>query len=244
MKSKITFALAALAACIAPSLAAGQSVQRVVLSPSGLKKVTGAIKGKAYSDYLVQVGAGQSASVVLSSKSSSVYFNLLPPGSKGEGLYNGSTNGNRMAPRILPMAGRYIIRVYQMGAAASEGKTNQFSFTVSVKGIALKPLSSASDAKLKGTPFHARSEVSASFFYDKERSRAEAYVIRYGNGSATVEFRAGTMVRRVLFLRGVPKASDSQEAFTYSKAGDNTTIRFGDDPTEQFIVPDALIFGG
>ena len=130
------------------------------------------------------------------------------------------------------------------GAAADENKKNSFTISVTVQGTALKPIPSSKDAKLKGTPFHARSIVDCTVSNDKKRASCDAYIIRYGGGSATVEFRAGRLVRRVLFVKGIPKAHDSQESFTYSRSGEDTTIKFGDDPSEKYLVPDALIFGG
>jgi hypothetical protein len=49
-------------------------------------------------------------------------------------------------------------------------------------------------------------------------------------------------VRRVLFLKGTPAASDSTEALTSTRQGDLTTVRVGAD--ERFEIPDALLTGG
>jgi hypothetical protein len=49
-------------------------------------------------------------------------------------------------------------------------------------------------------------------------------------------------MRRILFVRGVPVASDSADPLTHSRQGDMTTIRIGDQ--ESVEVPDALIVGG
>ncbi len=72
----------------------------------------------------------------------------------------------------------------------------------------------------------------------------EASVVRYGDGSATVELRIREVKRRILFVKGKPTASDSSEAFTFSRKGDVVTVRFGDEPTESYMIPDALVYGG
>lgn len=237
-------AVLALAVAFLASVAQGQRVHRVALSKSSSAKVAGRVKGKAYVDYRMKIGAGQAASVTLTSDSRSVNFNFLPPGSKGVAMFNGSMRANKMDQRIIPVSGDYTVRVYQMGAAAAENKTNGFTITVSVKGTTRKALPRTADATLAGTPYHARSVVHCFIYWEKTQAECNAYIIRYGGGSATVEFRAGSLVRRVLFVNGVPKAHDSQEALTFSKSGDDTTVRFGDGPSEEFVVPDALVFGG
>jgi hypothetical protein len=69
-------------------------------------------------------------------------------------------------------------------------------------------------------------------------------VIRRGrDGTATVEVRgANGLVRRVLFVKGTPAASDSTAALTSTRQGDLTTVRVGAD--ERFEIPDALLAGG
>lgn len=213
--------------------------------PSGkLVVVRGAVTGNTYYDYKIQLGAGQSLAVTLQAKNRSVNFNVLPPKSSGEAMFIGSMTGSKMPPRMVPIEGTYLVRIYQMGAAADENKTNNYSITLSVKGNSLKPLSSSVDAKLKGTPFHAKGSVACTSELDPKRTSCDAYVIRRGNGSATVELRAGKSIRRVLFVKGVPKASDSSELLKFSKTGDITTVQFGDQTSESYQIPDGLVFGG
>jgi hypothetical protein len=49
-------------------------------------------------------------------------------------------------------------------------------------------------------------------------------------------------IRRILFVKGVPVASDSPYPMTHARQGDMTTIHLGDQ--ESVAVPDALIVGG
>jgi hypothetical protein len=94
--------------------------------------VEGKVTGDGYHDYLLGAKAGQSMAVSLIADSSSVYFNILPPGGGGEAIYNSSTSGNDATGVRLPKSGNYTIRVYLMGAAADEGKTVPFMLSMSI----------------------------------------------------------------------------------------------------------------
>lgn len=124
-------AAAALSAIPTP-VAAQQS--QVVVIPRGKTQTTllGSIKGNAYRDYLVAAGAGQTMSVRLSG-TGSTYFNVLPPGSDDVAIFNGSMDGNSFERR-LDSSGRYKVRIYQMGNAASSGRTSVFTLKVGVTG--------------------------------------------------------------------------------------------------------------
>jgi hypothetical protein len=94
--------------------------------------VQGKVTGDGYHDYLLGAKAGQNMGVSLISDSSSVYFNILPPGSGGEAIYNSSVNGNDATGVRLPKSGTYTVRVYLMGAAADGGKTVPFTLSMSI----------------------------------------------------------------------------------------------------------------
>lgn len=227
---------------VAAHLVSAQSVEDVRLNMGRTAKVAGSIKGNQYRDYRVQLGAGQTVAIRLGG-GSQAYFNLNQP-SSNLALYNGSMDGSNMPARLIPSAGKYVVRVYQMGAAADEGRTSRYALDISVRGKALKPLSGATDAKVEGTSYHAKADVPCRLELDKKRTTCRAFVTRYEGGSATVELRASTNVRRVLFMKGKPAAHDSMEAFTYSRSGDSTVVRFGDGPSEEYTIPDALVDGG
>lgn len=91
--------------------------------------LSGAVKGDGYVDYRLGVNANQKMAVTL--KPASVYFNLMPPGSSGEAIFNGSQDGGQYSGTV-PKSGTYTVRVYQMGAAASEGKTHKFTLGITV----------------------------------------------------------------------------------------------------------------
>jgi hypothetical protein len=98
--------------------------------------INGAVIGDGYIDYLLGAQAGQMMSVSLipgeSNGNGTIYFNILPPGSSGEAIYNGSTYGLDATNIELPADGDYTIRVYQMGNDADTGKTTAFMISVGI----------------------------------------------------------------------------------------------------------------
>lgn len=133
MKSKflLPLACAALAGGVVAAPAVAQTVSQIVFAKGNDNaSVKGTIKGKAYCDYKLRVGNGQNLGVSLTG-SSSVNFNILPPGSTGEAVYNSSVEGND-ATGIRTVAGDYTIRVYLMGAAETSGKSYSYQLSVSV----------------------------------------------------------------------------------------------------------------
>ncbi len=94
--------------------------------------VNGTIRGDQIRDYVVRASAGQVMTVRMSG-SPIVYFNVMPPGSNGEGIHTGSDAGNNFSG-TLSVSGAYIVRVYQMRATARRGQAGNFRLTVSVTG--------------------------------------------------------------------------------------------------------------
>ena len=98
--------------------------------------VSGTIIGDEYVDYMLGARAGQEMfvelSVIDSNGSGTIYFNILPPGSTGEAIYNGSMEGNSTTV-ALPANGDYAIRVYHMGNDRDTGKTTGFTIDLSIQ---------------------------------------------------------------------------------------------------------------
>ncbi|HMS56611.1 MAG TPA: hypothetical protein PKA27_14550 [Fimbriimonadaceae bacterium] len=237
MTKNLTLALLGLT--LLPSAVTAQLKETVNFRGAAVKDISGRLKGREYVDYLIDVGAGQSLAVSLDGKA---YFNVNPPKSDIS-LFVGSRDGNTMELRMLPSDGRYIVRVYQMGAARSENQSITYKMTLRLKGKALVPVSGSRDAKMGA--YHAKGIIDCTI--SGKDSQCDALVIRrgrQGEGTATVEFRTGNLVRRVLFIKGQPMASDSPDTFSYRRSGDITTVRFGDKGEETYVVPDALMFGG
>jgi hypothetical protein len=133
MKKQLAAVCAALSIASAtiavPALA--QLVSRISFAKGNDNaSVKGTIKGKAYRDYKLGVGNGQNLGVSLIG-SSSVNFNILPPGSTGEAVYNSSISGND-ATGIRTVKGDYTIRVYLLGAAQTSGKAYPYQLSVAV----------------------------------------------------------------------------------------------------------------
>lgn len=91
------------------------------------------IQGDEIIDYQLRAGAGQRMMVVLETDNPSNYFNVMAPGSSGEAMYIGSTEGNRFEGG-LPADGDYTIRVYLMRNAARRNETAAYSLEVNIFG--------------------------------------------------------------------------------------------------------------
>ena len=100
--------------------------------------VSGKIKGSDDVDYTLRASAGQTMTVDFKASKGAAYFNVLPPGSTGDAIFIGSSEGNRFQA-VLPSDGDYTIRVYLMGGAKASDKP--VSYTLKVGIPAAKPAS-------------------------------------------------------------------------------------------------------
>lgn len=237
-RGRVGVALAVLA------VAAAASSQQAIQLRSGAKDVKGQVKGRGYVDYRISAAAGQTLSISMKASSLSITFNILPPGSTDAAMHIGSLSPSLKASRMVPIDGAYTVRVYQMGAQRSEGRTGSFSISASVSGKGIAAKSGASDAKIKGTPYHASATAPCSIDLQPSLKQCTAFVIRRSGDAATVVFKAGPIMRRVLFVKGKPVAHDSPEKINHTRSGDTHTIRFGSPVLEEYSFNDALITGG
>jgi hypothetical protein len=248
--SRRTFAaLAVLLATLfgASAFAQSTSPRRVPLAfakGASSAMVTGRITGGETVDYVVRAAAGQTLAVTLTPSNPSNYFNVLPPGSDDEAMYNGQ-NGEPFRG-LLPTDGSYRVRVYLMRNEARRHGTSSFTLSVEVTGKPLLPLPAARDALVPGTHYHATAPIAclAVPYGDKAPSQCDAGVVRRGHdGTATVAITLGTTrTRHVLFVAGKAVASDSMHPMTASHEGDETVVKF--ESGEYYRVPDVLLFGG
>lgn len=136
MKTRMSALL--VAATVMATLPAGaQTVSDVKFEKGNFSAmVSGAIIGDEYIDYRLGAKKGQKMfaelTVVDSNGTGTVYFNILPPGSTGEAIYNSSIDGNTTTV-TLPQSGNYLIRVYHMGDDADSGKTSGFRIDLSIQ---------------------------------------------------------------------------------------------------------------
>lgn len=210
-------------------------------------ELNGRVQGERFIDYRLPAGAGQQLKASLKTASSSLYFNLLPPGSDGAAMHIGELAGAGL-DRVLPDDGSYVLRVFLVRAVARRGSSADFTLSVSLNGQALKPLAAKEDALVKGTRFHAQGSIACQLPYAAARECSAGVVRRGRDGTATVELRWATSgksqgLRRILFVKGAAVSADSPDALASSRneRGDYV-IRLGD--TERFDIPQALVTGG
>lgn len=205
-------------------------------------QIRGSIKGDVGVDYRIDARAGQMLTVAMKTSNESTYFNINPPGSQ-MAMFVGSTKGTDATVR-LPTDGTYVVRVYVMRNASRRNEMASYTLTVGVTGRALPPLPAAQDALIPGTKFHASGEVRCLPPFETKAQRCDAFVIRRGvDGTATVEVRGpNALRRRILFVAGVPVASDATEPLTHAREGDRTVVNLGTD--ERYEIPDPLVQGG
>jgi hypothetical protein len=206
--------------------------------------IKGTLKGGADVDYLVHAAAGQTLEVKLQASNGQNYFNVLPPGSANVAMYAGNMSDKPSWSGVLPADGDYAIRVYLMRPAGRRNESSKYSLTVAVSGKPLPPLSAARDAKVAGTAYHATAEVKCTLPYQADVKTCNAGVVRRGNdGTATFEAIGPAGVqRRILFVQGKPVAADTMDAVTFTRQGDVTVVKVGDN--ESYDVPDAFLNGG
>jgi hypothetical protein len=209
--------------------------------------VKGTLKGDHTIDYKLRARAGQTMSVKLATSNGANYFNVLPPGSQGEAIFVGSTDGNEWSG-TLAADGEYTIRVYLMRSAARRNESAAYTLTVGVTGsagaAAPSPLGQAraNDAKVPGTRYHATGPLPCAMGSAPMGSTScEFGVVRGAPGNADVHIKPAGGLERVLSFRGntVTSGSDKVKA---SKSGDLWTIEVND--YEHYQVSDSVISGG
>lgn len=205
--------------------------------------VKGRITGRQYVDHTIRAAAGQAMTATLATKKPSIGFNVLPPGSQDAAMYIGDGGAGSFSG-LLPDDGTYTVRVFLVRAAARRGESGDYELTVGVTGAPLAALPAKADAKVPGTRFHATTSVPCQPAYGQPRECAAGVVRRGRDGTATVELtwdKGGK--RRILFVKGEPKASDAPQPMTARK-GERGDTRVTFEGGEWFDVPEALVSGG
>jgi hypothetical protein len=207
--------------------------------------VKGSIKGERTIDYKLRAKAGQTMSVTLKTSNGANYFNVLPPGSTGEAIFVGSTSGNDWTGQ-LPVDGEYTVRIYLMRSAARRNEAADYTLTVGIAGstavTAALGRAPSTDAKVKGTPYHATGPLPCWMGNAPlGSSQCEFGVIRGKPGNAEVHIKPAGGLERVLTFRGstVTSGKDKVKA---SKSGDLWTIEVND--YEHYQVYESAISGG
>lgn len=221
-----------------PTLVSAQIQTKKVSFPAGQSstKISGTIKGEQTIDYTVSAKANQQMSVSLTTKNTALYFNVLPPGSEGEAIFIGSTEGNKFTG-TLNTDGVYKIRVYLMRSAARRNESGSYTLAIGVTG------SGSGDAKVSGTPYHATGKVPAALGTAKKGSvQADFGVIRNSDGSAELHLKIPNgLQQKIKFERG-EWSCISCNGIKYTKNADEWTVTLND--YERYYIPDAVITGG
>jgi heat shock protein HslJ len=201
------------------------------------------IVGHQTIDYQLQAGAGQYLQVTLRGRDGDSYFNLLPPDSPVMVVSNESL-GTDQFNGLLPDDGIYTLGVHLTRSAARRNEASDFTLSVALTGAPLKPVPAHRDALLPGTRFHASTPRVPCQPVNSRARQCDAFVVRRGSdGTATVELRwDGDQKRRILFIKGMPKASDSLQPLNSVRIERGWKVRLGSD--EHFEVPEGLVFGG
>lgn len=137
LSGRLALSVATLLALGSLAPASAQAVSDVRFEPGNYgTMVNGTVRGNEYIDHRLGAKAGQEMVAALSVDATdgdgTIYFNILPPGSSGEAIYNGSRDGNTARVR-LPADGTYTIRVYLMGNDADTGKTVGYNIDLSIQ---------------------------------------------------------------------------------------------------------------
>jgi len=242
--------LAALALTTSPLWAQSGITEHAVQFPRGKSGTTiqGSLRGGETIDYKLRASDGQEMKVSL--KPSTVYFNVLPPGSNDEAMFVGSREGDSFVG-TLPADGEYRIRVYQMGNAKSTGKQSNFTVEVSVTGGAAGAGATATPAnhieRAGQGRFDATGKVPCAWATGQPMNQCDFGVARAGGGTATVVVtRPDGRKRTIFFEKGKAIGADLSQAdgdmtFRATKEADLFMIRAG---RERYEMPEAVIFGG
>jgi hypothetical protein len=224
---------------------AGGIETRAVQFAKGKSSATikGTIQGDQTIDYTLRARAGQTMSVKLATSKGANYFNVLPPGSNDEALFVGSSGGNEWTG-TLPADGEYKLRVYLMRSAARRNEAANYTLTVGITGApkaADLGKAPASDAKVKGTRYHATGPLPCRMGNDKPM-QCEFGVIRGKPGNAEVHITPPGGLKRVLTFMGDKVTTNPGEKIKAVKQGYDWLIEVND--YEHYTVPEAVVSGG
>ncbi|TXH92193.1 MAG: hypothetical protein E6Q72_09735 [Pseudomonas sp.] len=246
---KTLFAMLAVGlAFLAPmTVMAGIQTQPIQFAKSkSSATIKGSLKGEQTIDYTLRAKAGQTMSVKLATSKGANYFNVLPPGSNDEALFVGSSGGNEWTG-ALPADGEYKVRLYLMRSAARRNETANYTLTVGIAGTAHATHATdlgkapASDAKVKGTHYHATGPLPCRMGNDKP-IQCEFGVIRGKPGNAEVHITPPSGLKRVLTFIGDKVTTNQGEKVKAVKQGHDWSVEVNDH--EHYTIPEAVVSGG
>jgi hypothetical protein len=98
---------------------------------------------------------------------------------------------------------------------------------------------------IPGTSYHASAKIKCVPAFETAPRECDAFVTRRGiDGTATLDIPGSVEKRSILFVQGIPAASNARsiDTLTTERSGDVTIVRLGE--SERYEIPDALITGG
>lgn len=218
--------------------------------------VEGNIVGDQVADYKLRARAGQTLRVNLKASNASTYYNVLPPGSTGEAIYNGSMDGVSSST-ALPRDGEYTVRVYQMGQAKSSGQRSIYTLELSITGAAQAAAGGSKpgaadplgDAPLRAGQgkFNATGKIPCAQAQGQPMGQCDFGVARAAGGSAALSITMPDGRKRMIFFeKGKATGADLSQAdgdmsFSATKETDLYKVRAG---KERYEIPEAVVFGG
>ncbi len=205
--------------------------------------IEASITGNQIIDYVINAQKGQSIHISMATDNGANYFNLMEPNEKYVAIFNGSTSEN-MYEGVLQKSGNYTIRVYLMRSAARRNEKANYRLEINISALTKK--SSNTDAKVKGTDYHAMGKIPCQINNSQPINNCDFGVKREGNGTAMVVITKSDGKIRTIFFKngkvtGYDKSESDQANFNASKNDDLHIIEIGD---ETYKIPDAVIFGG
>lgn len=250
---RIVLAIAALA--MVAGAAAADEVRNIrVHFERGASEATinGHIQGRESVEYRLGVRQGQMMNVHLSSRATSVYFNVFEPGKRpghDAAFFIGSTSGNQVEFRAAH-AGDYVVQVYMIRAAARRGESASYSIRFAVTGgapHAAAPARPSADARVPGTEFNATGNIPCARNRGQPMGSCRFGVVRAGNGNGHITVFWPDGGNRVIFFEdNTPMRYDESEAdagarMTVGHEADLYHVRIG---SQRFEIPKAVMTGG
>lgn len=242
---RVSLALGLLAIAL-PTLAEIQSVPVQFDKGRSSANLSGSLKGEQIVDYLLRARAGQTMNVVFSPSNASAYFNVLPPGSQGEAIFIGSSEGNEWHG-TLPADGEYRVRTYLMRSAARRNESSSYTLAIGITAASAVDAGTSHSQRAGQGEFDARGSIPCARFQGQPMSTCTFAVALDpgGNPSVKVMFADGH-VRFIRFENGQARDADLSQAdgdmsLSASKEAGLYLIRAGQ---ERYEIPEALVFGG
>ena len=223
MRTLLSCLFAALALAAAPSFAQSDIVKRPVQFAKGKSGATikGSITGDQTVDYTLRAAAGQTMTVKLSG-GSSVYHNVLPPGSTGEALFVGSRDGNVLHHHAAGQRRIHASACTRWATPASSGKRSNFTLDVAIAGGAPKAASTLSaeddkmveaSARASEGKFNATGKIPCAKDKGQPMGQCDFGVARAGGGTAAVVVtRLDGRKRLIYFKAGKAVGADLSQA--------------------------------